>query len=420
MSKNEKIKIGGQKVSKNVAEDKMAKKKNARTAKKLDKRVVKREIENDNVVERREPPKKRIKKTTDSPAPHDSQPQATSGKRRRGKKVAKSDTEEPSEDIKAVKIEVKGETDAPTKKFKKGEDVPVPRPLKYESLGSGPPPVPFTGRKYMGSHVSAAGGIWNAFDNAKECNSKSFAIFLRNQRQWNAKPLDEETVLKWKEVGKDFAPHLILPHGSYLMNLGSPMPEVLQKSRCMLQDELKRCQRLGIPHYNFHPGSTTGKITREECCKTIAESINIAHSQTEDVICVLENMSCQGFTIGGDFHELRLIIEHVKDKSRVGVCLDTCHSHAAEEGFKEFSEDFEKIIGWQFLRGLHINDSKGKPGDHLDRHENIGKGTIGLEGFRRVMNCDHFNDLPLILETPWTSNAGYASEVKKLESIIKK
>ncbi|MPC11560.1 putative endonuclease 4 [Portunus trituberculatus] len=233
----------------------MAKKKNARTAKKLDKRVVKREIENDNVVERREPPKKRIKKTTDSPAPHDSQPQATSGKRRRGKKVAKSDTEEPSEDIKAVKIEVKGETDAPTKKFKKGEDVPVPRPLKYESLGSGPPPVPFTGRKYMGSHVSAAGGIWNAFDNAKECNSKSFAIFLRNQRQWNAKPLDEETVLKWKEVGK---------------------------------------------------------------------------------------VSCR------------------------------------------------------------------KPGDHLDRHENIGKGTIGLEGFRRVMNCDHFNDLPLILETPWTSNAGYA------------
>lgn len=424
-SKNEEIKKDAQKVSKKLIEDKRVNKKNAKTAEKPDKtEVVKKEIEKDNQMEGKEPPRKRIKKNFGSLA-LDSQPQSNSGKGR-GKRVAKSDSEEPSEDVKAVKIEVKEETNAPAKKLKKGEDVPVPRPLKYESLGSGPPPVPFTGRKYMGSHVSAAGGIWNAFDNAKECNSKSFAIFLRNQRQWKAKPLDEETVQKWKEVGKDFAPHLILPHGSYLMNLGSPVPEVLQKSRGMLQDELKRCQRLGIPHYNFHPGSTTGKITREECCKTIAESINIAHSQTEDVICVLENMSCQGFTIGGDFHELRLIIEHVKDKSRVGVCLDTCHSHAAgydlstEEGFQEFSHDFEKIIGWQFLRGLHINDSKGKPGDHLDRHENIGKGTIGLEGFRRVMNCDRFNDLPLILETPWTSNVGYASEVKKLESIIKR
>ncbi|XP_050700726.1 probable endonuclease 4 isoform X3 [Eriocheir sinensis] len=377
---------------------------------------VKEETTDSDEAQDEEPKRKRTKRAPAKPK--------GSQRAARGKKSMKESSTEPSEDEEIEVKQVKKKVASPRKKNKKGEDTPVPRPIKYESLGDGPPPVPSTGRKYMGSHVSAAGGIWNAFENAEECSSKSFAIFLRNQRQWNAKPLDEETVEKWKEIGKDFPPHLILPHGSYLMNLGSPVPETLEKSRAMLVDELQRCQRLGIPHYNFHPGSTTGKISREECCKLIAESINLAHSQTKGVICVLENMSCQGFTIGGDLHELRLIIEHVKDKSRVGVCLDTCHSHAAgydlstEEGFEELLEDFEKIIGWQFLRGLHINDSKGEVGDHLDRHENIGKGSIGVEGFFRVMNCEHFNDLPLILETPWTSNAGYANEVKALTSLI--
>ncbi|XP_076045153.1 putative endonuclease 4 isoform X2 [Oratosquilla oratoria] len=304
-------------------------------------------------------------------------------------------------------------------------DNPVPRPVKYENLGDGPPPAEQTGRKYMGCHVSAAGGVWNAFGNAEICKASSFALFLRSQRSWNAKPLEKEHVTQWKEASQDMMPHLVLPHGSYLMNLGSPKPEVLQKSRKLFLEELQRCEALGIPHYNFHPGSSLGEISREECCKLIAESINEAHKQTSSVICVLENMSKQGFTIGGDLHELRLIIEHVEDKSRVGVCLDTCHAHAAgydlssEEGFNHLLEDYEKIIGWQFLRALHMNDSKGAVGDHKDRHENIGKGTIGVEGFRRIMNCPHFNDIPLILETPWTNDAGYAREIKKLESLIK-
>ncbi|KAG7170279.1 DNA-(apurinic or apyrimidinic site) lyase-like [Homarus americanus] len=270
------------------------------------------------------------------------------------------------------------------------------------------------------------GGIWNAFENAEKCKAKSFALFLRNQRQWVAKPLDNATIKKWHEASQNFPVHLILPHGSYIMNLGSPVPEILKKSRDMLLEELQRCEKLGIPHYNFHPGSTVGKISREECCRCIAESINLAHDQTKDVICVLENMSCQGFTIGGDLHELRLIIEHVKDRSRVGVCLDTCHAHAAgydlstEDGLNKFLDDFGKIIGWQFLRGIHMNDSKGESGDHKDRHENIGRGKIGIAGFQRIMNCEHFNDVPLILETPWTSNEGYGKEISKLEGLIKK
>ncbi|XP_037794632.1 probable endonuclease 4 [Penaeus monodon] len=349
------------------------------------------------------------------------------------KSVVKREKTEETVDNK-VKFEKKEKTINIARKLhrKKNEhfspttkDEAVPRPVKYESLGEGPAPVPSTGLKYMGCHVSGAGGVWLAFQNAVECNAKSFALFLRNQRRWVAKPLDELTVTKWKEAAKDTPPHLILPHGSYLMNLGSPNPETLEKSRNMLLEELQRCERLGIPHYNFHPGSTTGKISREECCKLIAESINKAHEQTKGVICVLENMSCQGFTVGGDLHELRVIIENVKDKSRVGVCIDTCHTHAAgydlssESGFETFVDDFGKIIGWQFLRGLHINDSKGNFGDHKDRHENIGKGTIGIEGFRRIMNCSYFNDMPLILETPWTSNEGYAKEIKILEGLVK-
>ncbi|XP_064114475.1 probable endonuclease 4 [Macrobrachium nipponense] len=312
----------------------------------------------------------------------------------------------------------------PQKQNKEENEQPVPRPAKYESLGEGPPSVPSTGKMYVGCHVSGAGGLWNAFTNAEECNAKSFGLFLRTQRQWAAKPLDDSTVTKWKKALKDLPPHLILPHGSYLMNLGCPVPETLIKSRAMLLEEIGRCEKLGIPHFNFHPGSTLGKISREECCKTIAESINNVAEQTKGVIFVLENMSCQGNTVGGDFHELRTIIENVKDKTRIGVCLDTCHAHAAgydlgtESGFERFIEDFGKIVGWQFLRGLHINDSKGKSGSHLDRHENIGKGTIGKMGFSRIMNCKHFLDLPLILETPWVSNAGYSKEIKLLESLI--
>ncbi|XP_068228741.1 probable endonuclease 4 [Palaemon carinicauda] len=312
------------------------------------------------------------------------------------------------------------------KQIKDENKQPVPRPAKYESLGEGPPPVPSTGKMYVGCHVSGAGGVWNAFMNAEECNAKSFALFLRTQRQWAAKPLDDNTVNKWKKTMKDLPPHLILPHGSYLMNLGCPVSETLTKSRDMLLEEIRRCERLGIPHYNFHPGSTLGKVSREECCKTIAESINSVAEQTKDVIFVLENMSCQGNTVGGDFHELRTIIENVKDKTRMGVCLDTCHAHAAgydlgtESGFESFIDDFGKIVGWQFLRGLHINDSKGKAGSHLDRHENIGKGTIGKVGLSRIMNCKHFVDMPLILETPWVSNAGYGKEIKLLESLIVK
>jgi len=297
-------------------------------------------------------------------------------------------------------------------------------PSSYPSLGPGPAPVPATGKYYVGAHISAAGGIFNVFENADNISAKSFAMFNRNQRQWNAKPFDDTHIQKYKELAKGRAPHLVLPHGSYLMNVGSCKPDLLQKSRDLLLDEMRRCNALGIPHFNFHPGSCVGGVSREECCRTIAASINQAHRAVPTVILVLENMCRQGNTIGGDFHELRLIISLVEDKSRVGVCIDTCHAHNAgydlgsEEGFNKLIEEFEKIIGFQFLRGLHINDSKNEAGAHVDRHEQIGKGHIGIEGMRRVMNCPRFTDLPLILETPFVDDAGYAREIRLLEGLV--
>ncbi|XP_067671182.1 probable endonuclease 4 isoform X1 [Haliotis asinina] len=278
-------------------------------------------------------------------------------------------------------------------------------------------------RKLVGAHVSSQGGVHNAVYNAVDIGARSFAMFLKSQRQWKAKPLDDNVVAKFKDACKEygFTPDLIIPHGSYLINCGSPEPDTLRKSRDALVDELHRCEKLGLTQYNFHPGSTCGKISVKECIALIAESINIAHSKTKYVRTVIENMSCQGYTIGGKFEELRGIIDKVKDKSRIGVCLDTCHAFAAgfdlttDSGYKKFISDFDKIIGFKYLDAVHLNDSKGVKGCHLDRHENIGKGHIGLEGFRRVMKDPNFDNIPMVLETP--HGMGYDKEIQILHGL---
>lgn len=276
--------------------------------------------------------------------------------------------------------------------------------------------------KFVGAHVSIAGGIYKSVLEAVAMKSFAFGLFLKSQRQWACKPLEDKAAEKFRETCQvyGFLPQYIVPHGSYLMNLGSPDENTLQKSRDLLIDDLQRCEKLGLTIFNFHPGSTCGKISVEKCLDNIAASIDIAHSKTSGVITVLENMSCQGHTIGGKFEELRGIIDRVKDKSRMGVCLDTCHAFAAgfdlstEEGFNQMLSDFESIVGFQYLKALHINDSKGKLGCHLDRHENIGKGHIGKAGFNRIMNCPKFNHIPMILETPCADSDSYAKEVNML------
>lgn len=279
------------------------------------------------------------------------------------------------------------------------------------------------GEKYVGAHVSISGGIHKAVTNAVSIGAKAFGLFLRSQRQWIGKPLSPEAAKLFQEACKihNFTPNLIIPHGSYLLNCGSPDQEILNKSRSTLIDELKRCEMLGLTLFNFHPGSTCGLISIEECIRRIAESINIAHKKTKNVTTVIENMSKQGHTIGGDFRELRCIIDLVDDKSRIGVCLDTCHAFAAgynisnEKGFNEMMTDFETIVGMEYLKAVHLNDSLGKVGCHLDRHENIGRGHIGINGFKHVMNDARFNNLPLILETP--ANIDDEDEIKILYSL---
>lgn len=262
--------------------------------------------------------------------------------------------------------------------------------------------------KYIGAHVSASGGVENAPENAKRIGAKAFALFTKNQRQWVSAPLSENSIRLFRQRCEDygFAAEHILPHDSYLINLGNPDSEALEKSRAAFLDEMQRCEQLGLKLLNFHPGSSLKKVSEEECLRTIAESINMTLDKTQGVCAVIENTAGQGSNLGYSFEQLAYIIERVEDKSRVGVCLDTCHAFAAgydlksESGFTETFEHFENVVGFQYLRGMHLNDSKKGLNSRVDRHELLGKGELGLDTFRMLMKDSRFDNIPLILETP--------------------
>jgi len=276
--------------------------------------------------------------------------------------------------------------------------------------------------KYIGAHVSAAGGVENAPLNAHEIGATGFALFTKNQKQWVAAPLAEKSIELFKERCAEFGyvPASILPHDSYLINLGHPQEEGLQKSRAAFIDEMSRCRQLGLDRLNFHPGSHLNAISVDECLARIAESINIALDKTEGVTAVIENTAGQGSNLGFRFEHLAQIIDGVEDKSRVGVCIDTCHAFAAgydwtgggEDLFAEASggdfsasydaiwSDFDRIVGIRYLRGMHLNDAKKPVGSKVDRHDSLGAGTIGMEAFRHLMEDSRLDGIPFILETP--------------------
>lgn len=279
--------------------------------------------------------------------------------------------------------------------------------------------------KYIGAHVSASGGVYKAVANAVAIGANAFALFTKNQMRWTDTPLAEKDIEKFKEECNKhgFSPYQILPHDSYLINLGSPKADGLQKSREAFLDEMNRCEQLGLVYLNFHPGSTLKEFSVDECLKTIAESINIALDKTNGVTAVIENTAGQGSNLGYEFEHLAAIIDKVEDKSRVGVCIDTAHSFAAgydistEDGFKDVFERFNEVVGFNYLKGMHINDSKKGLGSHVDRHESIGKGVIGITPFKMIMQDDRFNGIPLVLETPDT--AIWAEEIAMLRSFTK-
>lgn len=260
--------------------------------------------------------------------------------------------------------------------------------------------------KYIGAHVSAAGGVEHSPINAHAIGANAFALFTKNQRQWAAKPLTDQSIKGFKANCEkfDFKPDYILPHDSYLINLGHPEEEGIQKSRAAFLEEMQRCEQLGLKLLNFHPGSHRHEISVEECLNRIAESINITLEKTKSVTAVIENTAGQGSSVGNEFWHLKYIIDRVDDKSRVGVCLDTCHTFVAgydilNEYDKVFKE-FDDTVGFNYLRGIHLNDSKKGVGSHLDRHVPLGQGTLGLEPFRKMMKDSRFDNMPIILETP--------------------
>ena len=259
--------------------------------------------------------------------------------------------------------------------------------------------------KYIGAHVSASGGVESAPVNAHKIGANAFALFTKNQRQWVSKPLTEESIRLFKEncAKYDFQPEYILPHDSYLINLGHPEPEGLEKSRAAFLDEMQRCEQLGLKLLNFHPGSHLNKISVEDCLSLIAESINITLEKTKEVTAVIENTAGQGSNLGNEFWHLKYIIDRVEDKTRVGVCLDTCHTFTAGydllEDYERVFNEFEEVVGFQYLRAMHLNDSKKALGSRVDSHDSIGKGFIGFPFFEKLMRDPRFDNMPLILET---------------------
>lgn len=279
--------------------------------------------------------------------------------------------------------------------------------------------------KYIGAHVSAAGGVENAPLNARKIGATAFALFTKNQRQWVAPPLSEKSIELFKQRCEEYGytSEHILPHDSYLINLGSPEREGLAQSRESFLVEMQRCEQLGLNKLNFHPGAHLNKISIDQCINNIATSINMTLEKTNGIIAVIENTAGQGSALGYTFEQIAQMIDLVEDKSRVGVCLDTAHTLAAgyeirtKEGFEETFGKFDEIIGFKYLQGIHINDSKKELASRVDRHDSLGKGLMKMDTFSFIINDNRFDNLPLILETP--DEALWPEEIKLLFSLAK-
>ena len=261
--------------------------------------------------------------------------------------------------------------------------------------------------KYIGAHVSAQGGVENAPLNAHAIGATAFALFVKNQRQWKAAPLSSESICKFKENCKKcgYTPEMILPHDGYLINLGQPDVEKRRQSIEAFVDELERCAALGLDRLNFHPGSHLRLVSVEEDINIIAASVREALDRVPGVTAVFENTAGQGSNMGFCFEHLAEMLEKVGLPDRVGVCIDTCHAFAAgydfstPEGFADVWSEFDRLIGFKYLKGMHLNDAKAGVGSHLDRHESLGAGTLGWDVFKWIAQDSRFDSIPLILET---------------------
>jgi deoxyribonuclease-4 len=277
--------------------------------------------------------------------------------------------------------------------------------------------------KYIGPHVSIAGGVHNAPERAHALGATGFGMFTKNQRQWKASPLNAEAAAAFRKSMElyGYESKSVLAHDSYLINAGNPDGDKRANSVNSLVEEAQRCAVLGLTLLNIHPGSHLGAMSEEECAALIAESVNTVLDKTEGVTIVLETTAGQGSSVGWRFEHLAEIIDRVEDKARIGVCVDTCHIFAAGYDIREASayestmREFDGVIGFKYLRGLHLNDAKGSLGCRVDRHESIGKGQLGVEAFRLLMKDKRFDGVPCVLET--TNEKIWRDEVELLKKL---
>ncbi|GAB7341007.1 hypothetical protein MBLNU457_7340t1 [Dothideomycetes sp. NU457] len=319
----------------------------------------------------------------------------TSAEKPKGRKKAKLEKTEDIED------QVDGDESKPTKRKRKTKEEKEAEamPLAARTVGH---------KMFIGAHVSSAGGVHNAVMNSVHIGANAFALFLKSQRKWANPPLADDHCTNWhtncNDQSYDAKQHIV-PHGSYLVNLAHTDAARTKQAYDAFVDDLKRCERLGIHLYNFHPGNVAGKA-RPEAIAHLAGNLNKAHRETTNVVTLLENMAAGGNVIGSTFEDLRDIIELVDDKSRVGICLDTCHAFAGgydlrtQQALKDTLQHLDDLVGIKYLRALHLNDSKAPFKSHRDLHANIGTGFLGLRAFHAIMNEPRFEGLPMVLETP--------------------
>ena len=261
---------------------------------------------------------------------------------------------------------------------------------------------------YIGAHVSASGGIHLAVERALEIGANAFALFTKNQKQWRAPALTEEQIILFKDAMKNgnFSAQQVLPHDSYLINLGNPDDEKRKISTGAFIEEMKRVQILGLDRLNFHPGAHLKQIDAKSSMILISQAIDEALDETEGVYAVIETTAGQGSALGRTFEEIAFIIEKSRLKDRIGVCIDTCHIFAAgydirqEEGWDQMTKQFDSLIGFDKLMGMHLNDAKSEFDSKVDRHAPLGQGNIGFFPFKQIIKDERFNNIPLILETP--------------------
>ncbi|MCM1522234.1 MAG: deoxyribonuclease IV [Muribaculaceae bacterium] len=279
--------------------------------------------------------------------------------------------------------------------------------------------------KLVGAHVSVEQGVSNAPLNARRIGARSFALFTRNPSRWTSKAISDGEAEKFKANCKEcgYDPSVILPHDSFLINLGSPDKEKLEKSRTAFLDEMRRCEQLGLRMLNFHPGSHMREIEPDRCLDLIAESLNLILDKTDGVKAVIENTAGQGSNLGFTFGQIARIIDKIEDKSRVGVCIDTCHAHSAgydmttPDAYERTWREFDETIGFRYLSGMHLNDTLKAIGSHVDRHAPIGTGLLGDTFWEMLMNDPRMDGIPLILETP--DESLWPEEIEKLISLEK-